>query len=102
MKAVLAAAALTLGGGTAFAQDRPPPAMRAASPVVSESPNRPAGVNQTVTAPAGSTFQYSTDTRPSRRARHRTYPPASAARPTAAPRPMKAAAPAPAPAAARR
>jgi hypothetical protein len=61
MKAVLAVAALTLAGGTALAQTQPARDARGI-PVVSEQANVPAGVNQTVTAPAGSTFQYSTDT----------------------------------------
>jgi hypothetical protein len=61
MKAVLAAAALVLATGTAFAQDQQPARDARGIPVVSEQATVPTGLNQTVTAPAGSTFQYSTD-----------------------------------------
>jgi hypothetical protein len=61
MKALLTVAALTMASGTAFAQDRTPARDARGIPVVSETASTPAGVNQTVTAPAGSTFQYSTD-----------------------------------------
>lgn len=61
MKAVLAAAALVLATGTANAQDQAPARDARGIPVVSEQANVPAGVNQTVQAPAGATFQYSTD-----------------------------------------
>ena len=66
MKALLALATLALATGTALAQ----PAAAPATPperdargiaVISEEANVPAGVNQTVSAPAGATFQYSTD-----------------------------------------
>ena len=62
MKAVFAVAALVLATGTAAAQDTAPERDARGIPVVSEEPNVPAGVNRTVTAPAGATFEYSTDT----------------------------------------
>jgi hypothetical protein len=78
MKALLAVATLALAAGTAVAQPQTnaPERDSRGIPVVSEEANVPAGVNQAVTAPAGTTFQYSTDTsafaaRPSTA----TYPP---------------------------
>ena len=80
MKALLAVATLALAAGTAVAQPQTtttaPERDARGIPVVSEQPNVPAGVNQTVSAPAGATLTYSTDTsafaaRPSTA----TYPP---------------------------
>ena len=65
MKALFAVAALVLATGTAAAQDRegaPPERDARGIPVISAEPTVPPGVNQTVTAPPGATFQYSTDT----------------------------------------
>jgi hypothetical protein len=79
MKALLAVATLALAAGTAVAQPQTTAAPERDArgiPVISEEPNVPAGVNQTVSAPAGATLTYSTDTsafaaRPSTA----TYPP---------------------------
>jgi hypothetical protein len=61
MKAVFALATLVLASGTAFAQDTAPARDARGIPVVSENPTVPTGVNQTVAATPGATFQYSTD-----------------------------------------
>lgn len=52
MKALLAASALVLLGGTAVAQERD----ARGNIVESQAPNVPAGVNEVPNAPAGSTF----------------------------------------------
>jgi hypothetical protein len=76
MKAVLAVATLALASGTAFAQQPAPARDARGIPVVSEQPTVPTGVNQTVTAPPGATFQYSTDTSAfAARPATATYPP---------------------------
>ncbi len=77
MKALFAAATLALATGTAVAQPAAAPARDARGiPVISEEANVPAGVNQTVSAPAGATFQYSTDNSAfAARPASATYPP---------------------------
>ena len=65
MKIVLALATLALASGTAVAQVRegaPPERDARGIPVISAEPTVPPGVNQTVNAPPGSTFRFSTDT----------------------------------------
>jgi hypothetical protein len=76
MKALLAVATLALASGAAIAQPTKPERDARGIPVVSEQPNVPPGVNQTVAATPGATYQYSTDTSAfAARPATATYPP---------------------------